>query len=339
MAFYHSVKSFYSVHDAVNYAEENDSPSDENFIDIVEIPPPVNELTDEEDFDDEILDGENRDPTFILQDVPGSVELHRYDNEEEPTQPKGKRKKSSDFSWKKTEPNFSKFASPTTDGADDRMKSMKDKVLGKSPVEIFELFLDEDLLSEICRESVTYSTQKNVHDFSLSTNCLRNFIGILLFSGYLRLPSEGHYWSVSEDLETPIIRTTMPRNRFLSIKRFFHFVDNENAENYKDDKGFKIRPLADALNQKFKQFGIFSKRLSIDEQIKSYGDRRVETGIGRKDSQETLITTLHMGGTDKVVYALGSRHQCNPALSLRLSSPFQGPLCLPHMGKRLEMVS
>ena len=91
MASSHSVKSFYSVHDAVNYAEENGSPSDENFIDISEIPPPVNELTDEEDFDDEILDDENRDPTFILQDVPGSVELHRYDNEEELTQPKGKK--------------------------------------------------------------------------------------------------------------------------------------------------------------------------------------------------------------------------------------------------------
>ncbi|CAI9717576.1 Hypothetical predicted protein [Octopus vulgaris] len=51
MAFYHS------VHDIVNYA----SPSDENLIDIVEILPPVNELTDEQDFDDE-----NRDLTLIL---------------------------------------------------------------------------------------------------------------------------------------------------------------------------------------------------------------------------------------------------------------------------------
>ncbi|CAI9729986.1 Hypothetical predicted protein [Octopus vulgaris] len=66
MAFYHSVKSFYSVHGTVNYAEENESPSDENFIDIVELPPPVNELTDEEDFDDEILDDENRNLTIIL---------------------------------------------------------------------------------------------------------------------------------------------------------------------------------------------------------------------------------------------------------------------------------
>ncbi|CAI9721735.1 Hypothetical predicted protein [Octopus vulgaris] len=91
MVFYHSVKSFYSLHEAVNYAEENESPSDENFIDIVAISSPVDELTDEEDFDDETLDDENRDPTFISQDVPGNVELHRFDNEEELTQPKRKR--------------------------------------------------------------------------------------------------------------------------------------------------------------------------------------------------------------------------------------------------------
>ena len=65
----------------------------------------------------------------------------------------------------------------------------------------------------------------------------------------------------------------MARNRFLNIKRFLHFVDNENAKNCKDDKRFKIRPLADALNQKFKQFGISSKRLSIDEQIVRYYGR------------------------------------------------------------------
>ena len=272
MSFNHPVKSFYSVRDAINYAEEHEPDDDENFIDMVEILPPVNELTDEEDFDDEILDDEERDESFILQDVPGSVELHRYDNEE-PTQPQCKRKKSPDLSWEKIEPSFSKFVSPTTNGANDRMKSMKDELLGKSPVDMFELFLDDELLKEICKESVTYSAQKNVHDFSLSTNCLRIFFGILFFSGYHRLPSERNYWSLDEDFDTQIIRKTMPRNRFLSIKRYLHFVNNENAENSKDDKGFKIRSLADALNQKFKQFGIFSKELSIDEQIVRYYGR------------------------------------------------------------------
>ena len=39
MTFNHSVKSFYFLHNAVNYVEENGSPSIENFIDMVKIPP------------------------------------------------------------------------------------------------------------------------------------------------------------------------------------------------------------------------------------------------------------------------------------------------------------
>ena len=86
--------------------------------------------------------------------MPGRVELHRYDIEEELTQPKEKRKKAQNF-LEKSQPNFSRFGSLTTDGAGEKMKSLKNEVFGKSPVEIFDFFLDEDLLSEICKEFVT----------------------------------------------------------------------------------------------------------------------------------------------------------------------------------------
>lgn len=267
-----STQTFYSVSEAIDYAEKNYESNDDPFIDMVELPPPVNALSDEEDLDDDLLDDDCRDPTFILPDVPGSVELHRIDSEEILTEPKVKRKKISNLSWTKCEPNFSKFAS-TDDGANLRMKSMKDNLIGKSPVQIFELFFDEDLIDKICKQSVIYSTQKNVHDFQLSSNCLKNFFGILFFTGYHRLPSERDYWSTDDDLGVQIIRKTMPRNRFVTIKRFLHFVNNEDAQNYQNDRGFKIRLLAENLNLKFKQFGIFSKELSIDEQIVRYYGR------------------------------------------------------------------
>ena len=60
MSFSLSVNSFYSFRDAGDLVEINYFPSDINFIDMVEIPSPVNELTDEEDFSDEILDDDNR---------------------------------------------------------------------------------------------------------------------------------------------------------------------------------------------------------------------------------------------------------------------------------------
>ena len=60
------------------------------------------------------------------------------------------------------------------------------------------------------------------------------------------------------------------KNRFFSIKNLLYFVNNGKAEEKENDKGFKIRPLGDALYNKFKQFGIFSKPLSIDEKFITY---------------------------------------------------------------------
>lgn len=65
----------------------------------------------------------------------------------------------------------------------------------------------------------------------------------------------------------------MPRNKFLNIKKFINFVNNENVKHYQGDKGFKFKSLVDALNNRFKQFEIFAKELSKNEQIVRYYGR------------------------------------------------------------------
>src|SRR5215469_13620864 len=56
---------------------------------------------------------------------------------------------------------------------------------------------------------------------------LERFIGILLLSGYHRLPRQNMYWSKQEDLGVPIVASAMSRNRFESIKRYFHLANNQ----------------------------------------------------------------------------------------------------------------
>ena len=56
-------------------------PEGTDVIHITHFPPPVDELTDEEDFDDDILDDDYRDPSFLPPEVSGTVELHQYDEE------------------------------------------------------------------------------------------------------------------------------------------------------------------------------------------------------------------------------------------------------------------
>ena len=65
----------------------------------------------------------------------------------------------------------------------------------------------------------------------------------------------------------------MTRNRYMEIKKYIHFSDNSellSIPSEERDKLFKIRPLLEKLNQNFLKFGVFSKFLSIDEQMVRY---------------------------------------------------------------------
>ena len=97
---------------------------------------------------------------------------------------------------------------------------------------------------------------------------LERFIGILLLSGYHRLPRQNMYWSKQEDLGVPIVASAMSRNRFESIKRYFHLANNQALG--VGDKIAKIRPLYDHVNRVLEQFGPYERALSIDEQMVPY---------------------------------------------------------------------
>ena len=102
---------FYCLRGAIAFIEENPIPQDNDQIDVIEVPPKADAVTDQEDFDDEIVDGRDKDPLYFPPDVPGSVELHQFHEDETAsteaaTQPK---KKNAVLSGKKCNqviPNF-----------------------------------------------------------------------------------------------------------------------------------------------------------------------------------------------------------------------------------------
>ena len=49
----------------------------------------------------------------------------------------------------------------------------------------------------------------------------------------------------------------MSRSRFQEMKSILHFCDNNEAENDKNDRGFKVRKLIAAAQKSFVKFGIF----------------------------------------------------------------------------------
>ena len=60
----------------------------------------------------------------------------------------------------------------------------------------------------------------------------------------------------------------MSRDRFLKIKKYFHVADNQNLE--KGNKVAEVAFLYEAMNKNLSQWGIFHKKLSIDEAMVPY---------------------------------------------------------------------
>ena len=100
------------------------------------------------------------------------------------------------------------------------------------------------------KESVRYATKcKNKPTTTISSDDIKLFIGVLLISGYHKLPAETQYWSNDEDLGLQIVKNAMSRSRFQEIKGILHFCNNNETENNKNDRGFKVRKLIAAAQK------------------------------------------------------------------------------------------
>ena len=129
----------------------------------------------------------------------------------------------------------------------------------------FKAMYPRELLELICSESNRYAQQKG-EDLNVCVDEIICFIGILLLSGYNKLPSRRLYWANSEDIKNSLVEDSMRRNRFEKIMQFLHLDDNTKIN---EDRYFKVRGMFDILNKTYKQIEI-SECLSIDESIVPY---------------------------------------------------------------------
>ena len=245
--------------------------NDDDFGDVIIVPPDVNALTDKKDIADDKM-GE-----VLVQDVPGTLEIHtesNYQNEDdEPdhSKPTKKRKLCKSVpKWKYVSPKYTKLKARDVH-YQAHLHEMREALESLTPVEIFEQLMTPEIYDHIIKETVRYATTyKNAMNFKMSIEELEAFIGVLLFSSYHILPSEQHYWSNDEDLGISLVKNALSRNRFQMLKWFIHFIDNSEAKNNKHDKGFKVRSLYTMLQQYYMKFSIFEENLSIDEMIVCY---------------------------------------------------------------------
>lgn len=142
------------------------------------------------------------------------------------------------------------------------------KYEGKTATEMFELFVDDDLIEYIVLETQRYALFLNCPDPRITSDEIRCFLSILFITGYNDLPSKRHFWDSKPDMKNEAVTQAMRRDRFLQICRFLHFTDN-NQINTKD-KCWKIRPLIEKMKNKCMEHFVPEESLSFDESMVKY---------------------------------------------------------------------
>jgi len=116
-----------------------------------------------------------------------------------------------------------------------------------SATEIFEQFIDTDIIEHIVVKTRRYALFLNCPDPNITAEEIRCFIAILYVSGYNNLPSKRHYWDSKNDMKNLAVSESMRRNRFLQICRFLHLANNIDIN--QNDKAWKIRPVMEMLKK------------------------------------------------------------------------------------------
>ncbi|XP_071057052.1 piggyBac transposable element-derived protein 2-like [Onthophagus taurus] len=172
-------------------------------VDAVYIPPPVDYLTDEECIDDENLTSMNCPQdidiagTYEVQ-VPNADEYNSSDDEFLAVKQRRLMKEKEnrfDIKWKKSQIDYTHSAL-SIESLDD---VLQEKLVEKTPLELFFLYFDDEMLNLIINFSLKYAHDNNRPNFRLDKEQLLKFLDIVLLSGYHTLPTIPMFWSNEEE--------------------------------------------------------------------------------------------------------------------------------------------
>ncbi|KRZ71345.1 PiggyBac transposable element-derived protein 3 [Trichinella papuae] len=198
----------------------------------------------------------------------GELEVEEeVDTEEVPRQRTSKKARVVTPLWKKTD-QFDRPLPSTQIPPSDEIQSVGEM----SAFEVWKKFFSDAMVEHIVIHTNLYARRDcNNKTFGASKKDIENFLGIVMLSGYHSLPHVQHYWSTQPDMGVPLVYNTMSRNRFIELKKYIHFADNQKLT--KGDKLSKVTPLYDMLNKLLAQFGVFHSLLSVDEAMVPYFGR------------------------------------------------------------------
>ena len=160
-------------------------------------------------------------------------------------------------------------------------------MVGKEPVDFFNLFFTNSTFDTILEETNRYGHQyvgshqeylaahkrARAHNFiqkSFTLSELFRFVALLLTMGIVSLPKIPQYWSTKWPFFSSNFSSIMKRDRLQLLLKMLHLADNSSMIPCRQpghDKLFKLRPLLDSLVEKFKLMYRPNKELAVDESM------------------------------------------------------------------------
>ena len=139
-----------------------------------------------------------------------------------------------------------------------------------SPVQFFELFIDEEVVQHLVMQSNQHALFKNYPELKLTVEELKCVLGILINTGYNENPQRKLNWDQGDDVRNYMVYEAIRRDRFVQIMQSMHCADNTQLND--TDKFTKLRPILDLLKGRFLKHFNPTRDLSFDESmIKYYG--------------------------------------------------------------------
>jgi hypothetical protein len=259
-------------------------------------------------FDDLLINSDDEEPVPDDDDVPAAQSLVvpvQYDSDddseyEEEDPDKGEEEET----WVEDATTHDRFAFTEECGIHADVQSCE------VPIDYFQLFLTDELLNLIVAETNRYGTKKmrdkNKDWTDTTTEEMRQFIGICLYMGLVRLSKLRDYWSSDNYYCNPAVTKTMTRHRFELLLTSLHFADNDLVD--RGNRLYKIMPVLDLLNSSFQKMCKPAKSLCIDESMVPFRGRIVFRQFNKSKRHKYGIKLFKLcskaGYTQKVkVYA------------------------------------
>ena len=122
-------------------------------------------------------------------------------------------------------------------------------------------FVTDEMIQELAYQTNLYSTQNTGSSIDITEKDIEKFMGVYFRMGLVKMPSQRSYWETYMTYDG--VSAVMSRNKFSSILRNIHFVNNLDisAEAKQSDRLWKTETMVNAIEGQF--FDSFSRGTSI----------------------------------------------------------------------------